>query len=224
MKIKKIVFLALILTVVFTIIYLNKLIIVGRVIELNDIDNNVIEANSHTSEFADYSPDILIVPIKAHIIADDSGYYTSFRDKNNILQTVNEVNRIWSQADIYFQVEEIATTEVSFNAVPNAINGNYAELANHENFDETKINVFFTQSLNNINGLALMPIKSVLVADFTTVNDYRATAHELGHLLGLKHIEIESMLMARGKNGENLADWEIRIARENAIAIAPKVS
>ena len=61
-------------------------------------------------------------------------------------------------------------------------------------------------------------INSALVADFTTVNDFRATSHEFGHLLGLRHVQDVGRLMARGKNGELLEDWEIRVVRENAIS------
>jgi len=71
--------------------------------------------------------------------------------------------------------------------------------------------------LNGINGLALVNINSVLVADFTTVNDFRTTAHELGHILGLGHVNPENRLMARGKNGELLIEEEILITRENAV-------
>ena len=50
---------------------------------------------------------------------------------NNIRETINEANRIWSQADIYFQVEEIVLTDVDFNTVPDSINGKYDELYNY---------------------------------------------------------------------------------------------
>ena len=72
------------------------------------------------------------------------------------------------------------------------------------------------QSLNGINGIALVDIGSIMVADFTTVNDYRTTAHELGHLLGLKHVEDRNFLMFKGSNGEILTIDEINIARNNA--------
>jgi len=167
----------------------------------------------------DFSSEQIIIPIKAHIVKDSSGLYTSFRSEENIINLFNEVNRIWSQADIYFSVEEIVLSEVTVNAVPDSINGNYLELYNHENFDNSKINVFFTQSLNNINGIALVGINSALVADFTTVNDFRATSHELGHILGLGHVGPADRLMARGRNGELLVEEEILITRENAIEL-----
>ena len=76
------------------------------------------------------------------------------------------------------------------------------------------INVFFVQSLNGINGLALLSMNAALVADRTTVNDYRTTAHEIGHLLGLRHVNPPNRLMARGRNGELLTLEEALASRE----------
>lgn len=152
------------------------------------------------------------IPVKIHVIEDESGFYTSFRDEDNIRELLNQANRIWIQADIKFEIIEIVKTNVSFETIPNAINGNIEGL-NHENYDPKVFNLFLTQSLNNINGLALFRINSALVADLTTVNDYRTTAHEFGHLLGLGHIPPDNRLMARGKNGELLTEEEIIFSR-----------
>ncbi len=167
----------------------------------------------------DFSAEQIVIPVRAHIIKDPSGLYSSSRDKDNILVLFGKANNIWSQADVYFRVEEIVITEVSFDAIPDAINGNYRELYEHNNFNRGKVNAFFIQSLNGLNGLALPRINSILVADYTSVHDYRATAHEFGHLLGLNHIEPEDRLLARGHNGELLIPSEILLARENALKL-----
>lgn len=158
----------------------------------------------------------IIIPIKAHILIEERGVYSSARRERNIMQLFRETNRIWEQANIHFQLEEVVKTEINFGDVPNAINGNYKSLENHKNFDKNKINVFLTQSLNNINGLALMRIQSTLISDHTTVNDFRTNAHEFGHLLGLKHVPPSTSLMSRGRNGEHLSTEEIQTTRQNA--------
>ena len=175
------------------------------------INNKQTTGNSINDEFP-----LIIIPVKAHIIIDSSGQYTSARDEENILKTFEKANNIWKSSGIFFQIEDIVITEVSFNAIPNALNQNYIELFEHENFDKNKINVFFVQSLNGINGLALTSINVALVADFTTVNDFRTTAHELGHILGLRHVAPDNRLMARGRNGEFLSKIEIEMARKNS--------
>lgn len=157
----------------------------------------------------------IIIPIKVHIVKEDSGYYTSTRNEENIRSLFEQVNRILSQSDIILEIDEIVVTNLDPNTIPNTINGNYLEISN--SIDKDKINVFLTKSLNGINGLALYHINSILISDFTTVNDYRTTAHEIGHLLGLKHVNPSNRLMARGKNGELLTEEEISIIRENAL-------
>jgi len=160
--------------------------------------------------------DQIIIPIKVHIVVDDSGIYTSARNEENILFLLEKVNKIWDQGNIHFQIEEIVITNVGFAAILNVINGNPFEISNHENFEENKINLFLVQNLNNINGLALGNVNSIFVSDHTTVNDFRTTAHELGHILGLSHVGPSNRLLALGKNGEILTYEEISIARNNA--------
>lgn len=173
---------------------------------------------------ADFSGERITIPVRAHLIHDESGFYTSSRDAENILELFEEVNRIWEQADIEFRVREIVITGISGGAVPNALNGNYSELYGHEAYAEDRVNVFFAQSLNGINGLAIPGIKSALIADRTTVSDYRTTAHELAHVLGLKHTRDDDKLLARGKNGETLSISEIMVAREHAFSLIQIVS
>jgi hypothetical protein len=158
----------------------------------------------------------IIIPIKIHLIKDTSGQYTSYRSSQNIVTLIQRANKIWEQANIHFKIEEITITEVSFNAIPDTLNDNPSELINHENFDNTKINVFLVQSLNNINGIGLPSHNLILVSDYTTVNDYRTTAHEFGHVLSLRHVPNSSQLMARGKNGVLLFKDEILKARSQA--------
>ena len=160
--------------------------------------------------------DKIVIPVKVHIVVDDSGIYTSSRNEENILFLLEKANKIWDQGNIHFQIEEIIITNVSSAAIPNVINGNTYEILNHENFEENKINLFLVQNLNNINGLSLKDINSIFVSDHTTVNDFRTTAHELGHILGLSHVGPSNKLLARGQNGEILTDGEISIARNNA--------
>lgn len=161
------------------------------------------------------SEEIIIVPVKIHVIEDFSGVYSSNRDEENIFQMFKEVNKIWQQANIYFQIEEIVLTKVDSRTISNTINGNLIGLYDHENFDKERINVFFTQNLNGINGLAISRINSIFVSDHTTVNDYRTTSHEFGHIFSLKHVPPINRLMAQGRNGEILNIEEIEIAREN---------
>ena len=57
-----------------------------------------------------------------------------------------------------------------------------------------------------------------MVADRTSVFDYRATSHEIGHVLGLKHVVPINRLMARGVNGFDLTDEEVNTAKNSALS------
>jgi len=193
-------------------IYLFFILIIIILIGINFFQNKQISSNN----MEDISEQI-IISVKIHTIADDSGVYTSSRNEENIVSLLEKSNRIWNQANIYFQIEEIVVTNVDFETISNVINGNGFEISTNKNFADDKVNLFLVQNLNNINGLALGNINSIFVSDHTTVNDFRTTAHELGHILGLNHVIPQNRLLARGKNGEILLSEEIFIARRNAV-------
>ena len=155
------------------------------------------------------------IPVKAYVISDPSEYYTSSRDEKNINKLFEQVNRIWSQADIFFYIDEIVYINVTPNIIPNTLNGYYEELSKYS--DLGNITIFFSQNLNGINGIAITNLNSALVADYTTVNDFRTTAHEIGHLFRLQHVAPSNRLMARGRNGELLAKDEIDIVRQRLL-------
>ena len=193
-------------------IYIFLVLIIIILVGFNFLQDKQISSNS----VEDISGQI-IIPVKAHIIIDSSEVYTSLRNEENIISVLVKANRNWNQANIYFQLEEIVMTDVDFGTIFNVINGNGFEISTNKNFADDKINLFLVQNLNNINGLALGNINSIFVADHTTVNDFRTTAHELGHILGLNHVDPINRLMARGKNMEILLSEEVFIARNNAV-------
>ena len=91
-------------------------------------------------------------------------------------------------------------------------------LAENGKYDGSKINAYFAQTLHGSNGIAF-PGNRIMVADETSVYDFRATSHEIGHILGLRHVAPINRLMARGVNGFDLNDKEIEVARTNAASI-----
>ncbi|PIN94176.1 hypothetical protein COU54_00015 [Candidatus Pacearchaeota archaeon CG10_big_fil_rev_8_21_14_0_10_31_24] len=186
--------------ILFAILLLTKTSITGNIINLENADTQ----------------EQIILPIKVHIILDSSNQYSSTKNGQERLDSINGANYIWSQAKIVFQLKEITITEISSEAIPKAINSNPQELKDNPNFEDKKINLFLVQNLQGLNGLAIPEINSILVSDYTTVSNSRTTAHELGHILNLKHVNPESSLMARGQYGEKLSKEEIIQARNKA--------
>jgi hypothetical protein len=201
------------------IVFLGMLIVLGSVVYLFNMGDSGVGGNV-ILEHGDYSPERIVVPVKVHLVKEPRfDHFTTRRDGEDVSELFLEANRIWEQGGIYFTINEIVITEVNGRTIPKTLNGNATDLYLNNNFDRSQINLFFTHDLNGINGLALGVINTALVTDFTTVNDYRTTAHEFGHILGLGHVEGVNRLMARGVNGEELEGWEIDKARDNAIRL-----
>lgn len=165
---------------------------------------------------ADINNDIRI-PVILHIVKH-SGLANTARSKDGVLGLFGKSQDIWNQARITFDVtlEEIALDGEMQKAV---LQKNFEKLYETIPTDDHSLHVVFVQTLGGSNGIAIAP-SLALVADSTTVNDFRATAHEIGHLLGLSHTNTgEERLLFRGANGTELTPEEIRIARNGAKAI-----
>jgi len=114
-------------------------------------------------------------------------------------------------------VERIITLPVSEGQWQVFIENPRAFIAMVEAYDATTINVFLMGGLGGANGLSFGGINSVAVADYTSVYDFRALAHEIGHTLGLGHVEgNRDKLMFRGANGVVLSPEEIMRSRATA--------
>ena len=169
-----------------------------------------------TEEKISFDRDILDVHVSVHLVQDGSVQFSTSRTEEDIYRIFNEVNKIWSQAQIEFVIEDVDTIQVNNLEFNSAIFAqNISIIAQRDDFDRGMINGYFARYIS-ANGVAFSPQGIFIIADLTTVNDYRTTAHELGHLLGLHHIDGKENLMFRGSNGEVLSQWEIDMARNNA--------
>jgi len=169
-----------------------------------------------TEEKISFDKDIIVVPVSVHLVQDGTVQFSTSRTNEDIHRIFEEVNRIWGQAQIEFVVEDIGTIEVDNLEFSSAIFAqNISVITQRSDFDRGMINGYFARYIS-ANGVAFSPQGVFIVADLTTVNDYRTTAHELGHLLGLHHIDGKENLMFRGSNGEVLSQWEVDVARNNA--------
>ena len=165
-----------------------------------------------------YNKDIIVIPVSVHLVDDNSYHYTTDRNFMNILELFEEANQIWEQGQIEFIIEDIDTIEIDSNEFNSVFSGNIETLIEKNDFDSCMINGYFAKYFN-ANGVAFPPQGIFVIADLTTVNDYRTTAHELGHLLGLHHVDGRGNLMFKGANGEVLNQEEINIARKNAMRV-----
>lgn len=162
---------------------------------------------------ADTSLDI-IIPIVAYLIKDSEEASTQ-RDEQNLKALLQNSQEIWNQADITLDISirEIVLNEDMINSVTT---GDFRELYSIIPPENREFSIFYVNNLLGPNGIAFPP-GIALVADITSVDDFRATAHEIGHLLGLVHtLDSRSRLMFPGANGRNLSIDEIAKARDTA--------
>jgi len=197
---KKIAFILLALIVIIIFINLNdKEVINNELIQLDESKN-------------------IIIPVKVHLIKEPSNSYSTQRDEENILKVFENVNKIWIQAEIQVKIDEIVTTKVEEDTIPNVMGGQTYLLKNLDDFDNTVFNAYFASDIGP-NGIAFTRDGTFMIADVTSVHDFRATSHEIGHLLGLVHVSDINQLMFRGTNGMVLRGEEINTARKNAIIL-----
>ena len=180
----------------------------------------VLEVAEGNENIPDNVTESIELPVVLHRVSGGEEVNTR-RSVDNILEVFSESERIWNQADISF-AETVRDSSLEEALAPGVARGEYNVLYNSSTFDESAINIYYVRSLNGSNGIAVGP-RLALVADITTVHDYRATAHEIGHLLELPHVPLnQNTLMFQGANGELLSVPEIETARKRALNVIPQ--
>ena len=157
----------------------------------------------------------ITVPLSIFIVRNDEEN-GSKRTRENVSDLVTKASQIWEQANIELEIKDIYEIERSDDEIALLLDATRTFLERVEGYSQSAINVFLTEKLRGINGISFGGTLSVAVADYTTVYDFRALAHEVGHALGLGHVQNAQYLMHQGANGFELSLQEVIRARENA--------
>lgn len=161
--------------------------------------------------------EIVTVPLTVFILSNDKSG-GSGRLEEDARRIVSNASKIWEAAAIDLKIKNIYRPRVSDEEIRVFYSSPNQFVSNFELFDPETINVFLVGHLGGANGIAFLGIRSIAVADYTSVYDFRALAHEVGHILGLSHVSRDqNRLMYRGANGTSLTLEEIMVARESAL-------
>ena len=157
----------------------------------------------------------LTVPIVLYIIQNDEENGSS-RTAEDLQRMIENVNEIWKQAGILITIHSIQELSLSDEEIEYLFD-NPSGFGEYTLSGFRTINAFFTEDLRGINGISFGGLRTVMVADYTTVHDFRVLAHEIGHVFGLRHISSnKAELMTQGANGFDLSIEEIEVARSRA--------
>ena len=160
----------------------------------------------------------ILVPLSVFILRNAEGN-GSERTEPEVIVLVEKASQIWEQANIELEIRTIEELERTDEEIALLLDSPRMFLQRVEGIDPFSVNVFLLARLRGINGIAFGGLQSVAVADYTTVYDFRALAHEIGHILGLDHVQNVQLLMHQGANGFELSLKEVLRARENAKAL-----
>lgn len=155
-----------------------------------------------------------LLPVRAFVFQGESDM-SSFRTEENVRELVRKSEAIWNQADIELTLTGVTFVSIDEDQAREFLTDPISVMNHIADFREPVINIFLVSNLQGINGVSFGGINSVVVADFTSVHDFRTLAHEIGHVLGLSHVKNRSHLMSSGANGEKLSIEEIMSTRES---------
>lgn len=156
----------------------------------------------------------ITLPLSIVVLAD--GAAGSAWREEDVARLVSNTEAIWSQAGISFVVESIGRREVTHEDIQQFLR-EPETITNQVYGSRVGITVVLLASLQGLNGIAYTGRELVAVADYTTSFNDRVLGHEIGHILGLKHVVGEpGRLMAQGSEGVGLTFEEVVRARNSA--------
>ncbi|MCB1278182.1 hypothetical protein [Prosthecobacter sp.] len=171
----------------------------------------------------------LVLTVRVHLVQSVTHpRLQSTLSEAGVRAIFDDVNVIWAQAGIRFEIEAIGTLQ-ALNIPPKKWfekDRNWVKAAiPTSEFSPAAIDVCFVKEMGPNGFFYGEPVVVCENPEFTKVKGgtdnavARVAAHELGHVLFLKHRQDHTNLMASGRNGVSLNPQEITDARGRALQI-----
>lgn len=137
---------------------------------------------------------------------------------------LSRANQILEQAAVRMQLDAVEEIQLSGTDISGASLVSDPDTLREllPPMERGRLHVVVVGGLGGLNGIAFSGEQAVAVAEYTTSYDFRVLAHEVGHALGLRHVQDRGNLMYSGSSGTTLEIDQVRAAHEAAASFGTK--
>jgi hypothetical protein len=140
------------------------------------------------------------IPTSVYVLKEEGD------EHKNIDKLLAKANAILKQAAVRLSLQQTETISAeSLSKKGKRIAGSPAALRDQlPSLDPNYLNIVVTSGLTGVNGVAFVGRDVVAVAEYNATFDFRVLAHEVGHILSLRHTPDRRNLMRSGGFGTQL--------------------